>query len=90
MASGLRLVWSSSPTRRAPGPNPLRAESSPTRVTIIARELVDDWVARSFEARSDALDDLVARIAEALERRAANVVLPVADVAVLELAPGSS
>ena len=51
---------------------------------------MDDWVARSFEARSDALDDLVARIAEALERRAANVVLPVADVAVLELAPGSS
>ena len=90
MASGLRLVWSSSPLRRAPGPAPLRAGSPPAPATVVARELVEDWVARSFQGRADALDDLVARVAEALEPRSPRVVLPVADVEIAEPAPGSS
>jgi hypothetical protein len=57
---------------------------------VVARELVDDWVARSFQGRADALDDLVARIGEALERRPPRVVLPVADVEIAEPLPGSS
>ena len=90
MASGLRLVWSSSPPRRAPGPAPLRAGRPPARATVLARELVDDWVGRSFEDGAEALDDLVERIAEALERRPPRVVLPVADVEIAGPAPGSS
>jgi hypothetical protein len=57
---------------------------------VAARELVDDWVARSFEDGAEALDDLVARIAQALERRPPRVALPVADVEIAEPAPGSS
>jgi hypothetical protein len=50
---------------------------------------VDDWVGRSFQDGAEALDDLVARIADALERRPPRVVLPVADVEIPEPLPGS-
>jgi hypothetical protein len=54
----------------------------------VAGDLVDDWIARSFQSGSEALDDLVARIAEALEEHA-HVVLPLADVEVGEPVPES-
>ena len=80
MASGLRLVWSSSSVRRAPDSAPLRVGSPPSRASSEARALIDDWLGAAFEDGSDALDDLVARIAHTLERRAARVALQVADV----------
>jgi hypothetical protein len=65
MATGLRLVWSS-PPRRAPG-SPPRTGSPPSPSVIRARALVDAWVGAPFETGAAALDDLVQRIADALE-----------------------
>ena len=89
MASRPRLVWSSSsPTRRAPGSAPLRAGSPPSRATGLARDLVDSWLEAPFESGAAALDDLVARIAAALEGHT-HIVLPVTDVAAAERGPGA-
>jgi hypothetical protein len=54
----------------------------------VARDLVDSWIARSFQSGSEAVDDLVAHIADALQEHA-HVVLPVGDVEVGEPVPGS-
>lgn len=60
------------------------------RTTALARDLVDDWVGQSFESGAEALDDLVARIADVLERGGSRVVLPVRDIEIPEPVPGSS
>ncbi len=65
MATGLRLVWSS-PSRRAPG-SPPQPGSPPPPGVVQARALVDAWVSAPFESGPGALDDLVLRIAAALE-----------------------
>ena len=89
MASRLRLVWSSSsPTRRAPGCAPLRAGSPPSRATALAQELVDSWLEAPIDSGAAARDDLVDRIAAALEGHA-RIILPVTDVAAAERGPGA-
>jgi hypothetical protein len=65
MATGLRLVWSS-PTRRAPG-TPPRTGSPPSPSVVRARALVNAWVGTPFDTGAAAIDDLVLRIAAALE-----------------------
>jgi hypothetical protein len=68
MATGLKLVWSSS-ERRAPG-SPLLAGGPPPSPSLVeARNLVDAWVCAGFESGCGAIDDLVARVAAALARR---------------------
>jgi hypothetical protein len=68
MATGLKLVWSSS-ERRAPGSPPPGGGSPPSPSLVEARNLVDAWVCAGFESGPGAIDDLVARVAAALARR---------------------
>ena len=49
---------------------------------------MDSWLEAPFDSGAAALDDLVARIAAALEGHA-RIVLPVTDVAAAERGPGA-
>ena len=49
---------------------------------------MDSWLEAPFDSGAAALDDLVARIAAALEGHA-HIVLPVTDVATAERGPGA-
>ena len=68
MATGLKLVWSSSVRRALDSPSP--AGGSPECPNVgEARALVDEWVCAGFESGPAAIEDLVARVAAALARR---------------------
>jgi len=82
MASGLKLVWSSSSVRRAPGSPPLAGSPPPCPLLAEARALVDDWVCAGFESGPAAIDDLAERIAAAFARRDARVAIATGSVPV--------
>ena len=68
MATGLKLVWSSS-VRRGPD-SPSLAKALPECPYLAeARALVDEWVCAGFENGPAAIEDLVARVASAIARR---------------------
>jgi hypothetical protein len=68
MATGLKLVWSSSVRRSLDSPS--LAEGSPACPYLVeARALVDEWVCAGYESGPAAIEDLVTRVAAALKRR---------------------
>jgi hypothetical protein len=68
MATGLKLVWSSSVRRALESSFP--AGEPPVCPSLAeARALVDDWVCAGFESGPAAIEDLVSRVAAALARR---------------------
>ena len=83
MATGLKLVWSSS-AGRAPGPIPPAGSPLPGPCLVEARALVDDWVCAGFESGPAAIDDLAARIAAAFARRDARLAIGALPVQVEE------
>jgi len=68
MATGLKLVWSSS-VRRGPDSRSLAGAQPECPHLAEARALVDDWVCAGFESGPAAIEDLVARVASAIARR---------------------
>jgi hypothetical protein len=68
MATGLKLVWSSSRRRGADSPSLVGAPPECPHLAE-ARALVDDWVCAGFECGPAAIEDLVARVASAIARR---------------------
>ena len=68
MATGLKLVWSSSVRRTLDSPSLAEAPPACPYLTE-ARALVDEWVCAGFESGPAAIEDLVARVASAIARR---------------------
>jgi hypothetical protein len=68
MATGLKLVWSSSVRRGLDYPR-LAGDQAAYPSLAEAQALVDDWVCAGFESGPAAIDDLVLRVAAALARR---------------------
>jgi hypothetical protein len=68
MATGLKLVWSSSRRRGADSPSLVGAPPECPQLAE-ARALVDDWMCAGFESGPAAIEDLVARVASAIARR---------------------
>jgi hypothetical protein len=68
MATGLKLVWSSSVRRGSDAPS-LAGARPDSPYLAEARALVDDWICAGFESGPAAIEDLVARVASAIARR---------------------